>query len=230
MSKKLEGSTYSLTVEGQCEKLYFEHLKNLINNCPTKRYHCVYKPEIRVKKSPFSHAKSFPSLGIPFFHIQDIEDHNDKFQREKFEDLLRDIKQAKRIVDYKLGYSNLTFDLWMCLHKKDMVVSRGHRKEYVIDINNAFNKHFEDIDDYKKEQEFKNILETITLDDVKAAIKRAKKIRYNNENGLSNIPNQRKVKHSNFEYFCENPDLNIHEIVEQMLKDCLGSELEDCNL
>lgn len=222
MPKRLEKSTYSLTVEGQCEKLYFEHLKNLINNCPTKKKHCVFKPEIKVKTSPFSHAKSFSSLRIHFFHIQDIEDHNDKFQREKFEDLLRDIKQAKQLVDYKLGYSNLTFELWMCLHKKDVTISRGHRKEYVIDINSAFNKHFEDIDDYKKDPEFKDILATITLDDVREAIKRAKKIRLNNEIGLSNIPNQRKVKHSNFEYYCENPDLNIQEIVEQMLNECLG--------
>lgn len=35
MRKRLENSTYSLTVEGECEKLYFEHLKKLINTNKT---------------------------------------------------------------------------------------------------------------------------------------------------------------------------------------------------
>lgn len=221
MNKRLQNSTYSVTVEGQCEKLYFEHLQTLINLCPNRKKNCIFKPEIKVKAEPYKYAKGLSYLKNPFFHIQDIEDHNDKYQREKFENLLRDIKLANQLVDYKLGYSNLTFDLWICLHKKNVIISRDHRREYVNDINNAFNKHFESIDDYKKEYEFKEILETITLNDVKKAIERAKKIRSNNENGLSNIPNQRKVNHSGFEYYCENPDLNIQEIVEKILNDCL---------
>lgn len=221
MEKRYQNSTYSLTVEGQCEKLYFEHLKLLINACPNKKKNCVYKPEIRVKANPSSHAKGFAFLKIPFFHIQDIEDHNEEFQRKKFEELLKDIKDANQLVDYQLGYSNLTFDLWICLHKKNITVSRGHRKEYVHDVNSAFNKKYSNIDEYKREKEFKAILSTITLDDVKAAIERAKIIRLNNQIGLSNISNQRKTTYCGFEYYCENPDLNIQEIVEKIINDCI---------
>ena len=135
--------------------------------------------------------------------------------------MLKDIKDANQLVDYQLGYSNLTFDLWICLHKKNITVSRGHRKEYVHDVNSAFNKKYSNIDEYKREKEFKAILSTITLDDVKAAIERAKIIRLNNQIGLSNISNQRKTTYCGFEYYCENPDLNIQEIVEKIINDCI---------
>lgn len=42
MRKRLENSTYSLTVEGECEKLYFEHLKKLINTNENRKRNCVF--------------------------------------------------------------------------------------------------------------------------------------------------------------------------------------------
>ncbi len=221
MDKRLEKSTYSLTVEGECEKLYFEHLRELINECQNKKKQCVFKPDIKVKANPLSFARRFSNLSIPFFHIQDIEDYDDVFQRDKFQHLLLDIKSAKKLVNYKLGYTNFSFDLWMCLHKIDVKVSRGHRKEYLHDINRAFNTKYQYIDEYKRENDFKSILNTISLDDIKKAIKRAKQIRNINEQGLSNIPGQKKIEYCGFEYYCKNPDLNIQEVVEKILNECL---------
>ena len=67
MVKRLQYSTYVLTVEGECEKWYFEHLRNLINANEDKKKTCVYKPDIKTNKNPKSYAKSFASLRVPFF-------------------------------------------------------------------------------------------------------------------------------------------------------------------
>ena len=221
MVKRLQYSTYVLTVEGECEKWYFEHLRNLINANEDKKKTCVYKPDIKTNKNPKSYAKSFASLRVPFFHIQDIEDYNDPLQRKKFEDLLRDIKEARRIVNYNLGYSNFTFDLWICLHKKDMPTSKAHRGDYVTDINEAYGTHFEYIDEYKNEHNFKTILSTITLNDVRNAIKRAKKIRDDNEKDISTALHQKKIEFSNFSFYSEYLDLYVQDVVEKILKYCL---------
>ena len=176
MVKRLQYSTYVLTVEGECEKWYFEHLRNLINANEDKKKTCVYKPDIKTNKNPKSYAKSFASLRVPFFIFKILEDYNDPLQRKKFEDLLRDIKEARRIVNYNLGYSNFTFDLWICLHKKDMPTSKAHRGDYVTDINEAYGTHFEYIDEYKNEHNFKTILSTITLMMLEMQLKELKKL------------------------------------------------------
>ena len=84
VTKRLHNQTYSLTVEGECEKLYFNHLKKLINNEEKRIANCQYEPSISVKKNPLKQAKALNGYSNKFFHIQDIEDYDDEFQKNKF--------------------------------------------------------------------------------------------------------------------------------------------------
>ena len=94
----------------------------------------------------------------------------------------RKIKRERTDLKYTLGYSNLTFDLWMILHRKECNGIFAHKKAYLKEINKAFSKNFISLDKYKEEKNFKNILENyINLEEVEIAIKNAKKIRESKE-------------------------------------------------
>lgn len=213
MRKRLENSTYSLTVEGECEKLYFEHLKKLINTNENRKRNCVFKPEIS-KRKPLSFAKANAHITTPFFHIQDIEDYNDERLKLKFNNLLKELKAAKKIVNYDLGYSNYSFELWICLHKLDMFSFKHNRNDYYIDINKGFNTNYKSCNEFKEKNEFLKLLSNITLEDVSSAITRSIKIKERKEN-------KKKISLYNFEFYKDNPDLSIHEIVKTILNDCL---------
>lgn len=66
---------------------------------------------------------------------------------------------------YHSAYSNFTFDLWMVLHRRD-VVHCGDRKQYLRQINAVFGTDFQKMDEYKKEANFKAILASIGIKDV----------------------------------------------------------------
>lgn len=216
-------STYTLTVEGECEKYYFEHLLKLINNDPSNVKTCVFKPSISFKK-PSSMARGISNKSGVFFHIQDIEDYENFFQQNKFKDLIKDISDANKVsknLSYTLGYSNFTFELWIILHKINLTLSVAHRKDYLQHINIAYGTRYSRLKDYKSEVEFKKILQAITLDDVRNAITRANTIRDANNNGTTSTAHQKKVKYSNYEFYSQNPDLDIQRIVGRMIDDCL---------
>ena len=44
--------------------------------------------------------------GIPFIHIQDIEDYYDDYQKSKFFDIIDEMRKAEEIfsISYELGY------------------------------------------------------------------------------------------------------------------------------
>ena len=57
-----------------------------------------------------------------------------------------------------------------------MPTSKAHRGDYVTDINEAYGTHFEYIDEYKNEHNFKTILSTITLMMLEMQLKELKKL------------------------------------------------------
>lgn len=208
---------YYLSVEGDTEKWYFEYLQKLINR--EENLSCKVKFDIKINKSIESRAKSIPAIfKMKAFHICDYESNED-LHNEEFDRILCELKNVKKInknVDYKLGYSNFSFDLWMILHKKQQKGSVSHRKQYVKGINQAYNENFQFIDDYKEEENFKRILKKIELKDVICAVKNANEIRKMNEENSKD----RCRTYGKFTYYTENPDLTINECVEQILKEC----------
>lgn len=227
-NKRLFNQTYTMTVEGECEKYYFEHLKKLINENKSRIANCQFKPDIAVKKSPLKHAKAFNGLDNKFFHIQDIEDYYSEEHKKVFYNTLEELKNARKYVKYyKLGYTNFSFELWILLHKRDMTHSISNRKKYISIINESYGTNFEHIGDYKEEQNFKKILNQISLDDVYQAIKRAKEIRLCNECETCKAQNQKLEEYCNYTFFTVNPDLDIHEIIETILVDCFGKKISE---
>lgn len=208
---------YYLSVEGETEKWYFEHLQKLINN--KEELPCTVKLYIKINKSIKSRAKAIPApFKIKAFHICDYESNSDVHTKQ-FENVLKELKEVKKInknINYKLGYSNFSFDLWIILHKKQQKGSVSHRKNYITGINEAYNEKFKFIDDYKEEDNFKMILSKISLEDVIYAISNGNEIREMNEKNSKD----KYKKYGQFGYYTNNPDMTINECVEQILKEC----------
>ena len=87
--------------------------------------------------------------------------------------------------------------------------------QYLDPLNRAYGEHFENLDQYKHENNFKRLLSTLTLDDVRSAVERAKAIMQTNQ-GNGYVLQQYK----GYKYYNENPSLSVWEIVEKILSDC----------
>ena len=125
----------------------------------------------------------------------------------------RDAKKLFPKLNFCIGYSNYTFEVWIISHKAH-VKYEVHRKNYYKQINKAFDKSFSDNDDYKHEDNFKSILDMLTLDDViQNAISECERMR--NANIIDNP--QLKRSEYNFDYYLCNPDTSLHEFVKIVL-------------
>lgn len=130
-------------------------------------------------------------------------------------DNMKKAKELGKQITYKFGYTNFTFDLWIILHKVDCNSQFSHRRQYIVPINRAFNENFDGMNEYKHEDNFKRILNQLTLMDVINAVNRAKFImQCNKENGYV------LQTYKGYKYYKENPSLAIWEVIEKILKDC----------
>ena len=209
-----------MSVEGvNCERLYFEHLKKLINSSGKNKYNLALTPKV-VAPLDFAKRNSYKpkDKAILFMHIQDIEDYNDEVQRRKFLSLIDDMRKAETIFDikYQLGYSNYTFELWMLLHVTDMNYSVQDRYAYLAPIKQHFHKQYRSLDDFKREEEFQSILDTyVTLESVKTAVERANRIVASNGEQGKTCDDYRGIR-----FYHDNPDLSIHEVVLKIFEIC----------
>ncbi|MCL2722702.1 MAG: RloB family protein [Treponema sp.] len=215
MVKRKRTKTYLFTVEGETEKWYFEWLRNLINNTEESFYKVSLKTTIQ--KNPLKYVKSLYNIyETDIYHFCDYESNEDCHVKN-FKDTMSNLKAAKKLnkkIDYRLGYSNFTFDLWIILHKMDCNGPKNHRDHYLAELNKSYNEHFENMDSYKSEDNFKRILGTLNLSNVTEAVKRAKSIMEENKKHY-------KLHECNgYKYYTNNPSLTVGEAVEQILMDC----------
>ena len=208
---------FYLTVEGETEISYFEHLKNLVNACDNAEY--KLKLVIR-KQNPISFIKSVTPIEMRAFHIFDYEGNSPEHNKN-FEKNLKDVQAAVElkktgIEHYKIGYSNLCFELWILLHKIKYSALVSGAANYLQQINKSYQTDFKRLEDYKQKRHFeRQVLPKIKLEDVLQAIKYAKEIRNNN---AQTSKQNRQI--GGVTYYYDNPDLTIHECVEEMLKEC----------
>lgn len=207
---------YYFSVEGETEKWYLEWLKDCINKLEESNYKVAI--DCKVEKDPYRHAKKLTIAGkTEVWHLSDYES-NDEFHVGQFMKTIDNLKKASSMgknITYKFGYSNFTFDLWIILHKIDCNGSKIDRKHYIKEINKAYNKDFMDMNDYKHHDHFKSCLQQLSIDDVKKAIERSKRIMESNQaNGYQ------LQKYKGYSFYRENPSLMVWEIVEKILKDC----------
>lgn len=214
-SRKTSISCY-FSVEGETEKWYLEHLQSLINSSEKAEYSVRFI--VKIKKDPREMVKALTFTDkITINHICDIESNSDEHTKI-FLATLDNMKSACSMgkkASYRLGYSNFAFDLWIALHKGDCNAQLADRKQYLKYLNNGFAEQFTSMDEYKEEDNFKRCLEKITFDDVLAAIERAEKIMSNNQSSGYILYEYKK-----YTYYTENPSLSVHEIIEDILKQC----------
>lgn len=211
MDRKTYNQYYFL-VEGECEERYLRWLQNLINQEPDRIANVSFTIKRNIRM--VSWVKHLPLMGkTQIVQVVDYEG-NQPNDRQTFLNMLNDIHRASQIkqVDCQLGYSNLTFELWILLHKIDYRVPLNTKAQYLEQLNRAFHKNFETLKKYKQEKNFQSVLQTITLDDVKKAISRAEKIRKYNEQNFHKEVYKRK-----YIYFKDNPDCSLQEVVKAVL-------------
>ena len=128
---------------------------------------------------------------------------------------LKDVKKLGKDIVYKWGYSNLSFDLWMILHRKNCNAELTGVNNYLSHINNAFDAQFESMKKYKEEANFKRCLEQLELADVATAILRAKAIMQRNESDQYPL-----TRFKGYAYYLHNPSLDLWQPISQILIDC----------
>ncbi len=216
MAKYKSTKKYYFSVEGETEHWYLKWLQEKINETSESTYKVSL--DCPVQKNPLKRAKTLVVTGkTEICHISDYESDEPVHVRE-FKETMDNMKKSKELgkqINYKFGYTNFSFDLWIVLHRADCNGSFAHRRQYLVTINRAFDEHFESMDDYKHENNFKRILNTLTLQDVIAAVNRAKFImECNIENGYV------LQEYKGYYYYKENPSLAIWEVIETILKNC----------
>lgn len=217
MKKKIP--KFIISCEGETEVFYFNHLQNLLKVEG-------YKIEIKAKKQTVSSIiKSqqglYSQLGEKIIaKVEDIEASNEE-TRTRLEKSVKAINTAsKHVKRAQLYISNISFELWLLLHKSDMVKKVDKVNDYLPFINKNYRKKFDSLCDYKQQKNLYGIIQSINLDDVKRAVKRARMIRNCNTKNNSHA----KVNINGFEYFSCNPDLSVHELVRDILYE-LGIEI-----
>ena len=214
-NERKQAIKYYLSVEGQTEKWYFENLKKLINQEVRAKRNVNFT--IKVSQNPVKVAKSISTISkTVLYHITDYEG-NQQSNITAFHNMIDKIDQAEKLgknIECKLGYSNLSFDLWVVLHKSECNSSFSSPKSYLSKINDGYNTKYEDMDSYKEEKQFKKLLEKISLDDVVFAVKRSEMIMKQNQRSIS------PVIYNGHSYYKENPSLSVWEVVNKILTDC----------
>ena len=206
---------YYFSVEGETEQLYLSWLQNQINtNAEVKER---VKFDIKVEMNPISRVKGLKILQTTeIVQIFDMEGERES-DIKRFNGVLAQMKTAQRqgkTVKFILGYSNLSFELWMLLHKTDMNISLTGCLDYLSYINRLYEERFENLKQYKERRNFIRILGKLSLPDVRQALLRASKVHKANE--------QRGYKECNvmgYKYYRENPSLSIDAVISRILKE-----------
>ena len=206
-------NTFYVSVEGYTEMKYLDRVQYLINQGN-------FKTKVKfIKKisKPTSFVKAYSNgfSEYPYFHICDYEGNTDE-DNKKFMHVLDDLKNARLIKKSKfnLAYTNLCFELWLILHKKQFGKQIFNKESYRQEINSAYGLDFNSWDDIKKDENLDKIINQIQIQDVILALQRAKSI---NEYSVENFAIQ---KYKGSEFYKENPSLNINEFIELVLKKC----------
>lgn len=209
-------SKYYFSVEGETERWYLEWLQKTINACSTSSSKVVF--ECPVQPNPLKMAKNIVITSkTEIYHLSDYES-DEPIHVKEFQETMDNMKKACSVgkqIKYFFGYTNLTFDLWIVLHMSNCSASINDRKQYLSYINKAYGENFESMTDYKKEANFKRILNKLTINNVIDAIHKSEKIMKNNHDMGYTLH-----QYKGFKYYRENPSLEIHTVIKKILTEC----------
>lgn len=204
---------YFFSVEGETEKWYLNWLQEQINTCNYANARVEFK--VSVEKNPKKKVKSLNIMGkTEIWHVFDFEEIQNEQSFKKTLDHMKEAEALGKKVVYKLGYTNLTFDLWIILHKQCLKNTLNHKRQYLKELNRVYDEQYVSMNEYKEERNFKRILSKLSLNDVIQAIEYAKDIIYKRSND-----GHVEIKYKKYSYYKENPSLSLHIIIAKVLKD-----------
>ena len=176
--------------------------------------------DISIGTKPLQRAKKLSVTSrTEIWYLFDFEGDTPQYI-QRFNNVLNEMSQANKIgkdIIYKCGYSNLSFELWLILHKINCNSHQLSPKGYLKFINSSFGENFNNLSDFKKEKDYIRCLSKLQLSDMQVAIERAKKIQLSNkENGCQ----LRRNKDGKYTYYIENPSLDIWIAIKKILNEC----------
>ena len=153
MAKRKTTRKYYFSVEGETEKWYLNWLQKTINDTRNAKARVSFS--IKVEKNPCACVNRISSLQktTELVHVVDVEG-SDISSRKTFSGILGNLSKAMDIksgIRYSLGYCNLSFELWIILHKTDCFGTFSSKDAYLPFINREYKTHFSGMRDYKKE-------------------------------------------------------------------------------
>ncbi len=214
MANRKKNLRIYFSVEGETEKWYLNWLQQQINASEASKLSVKF--DVKVEKDPVKRIKQTAFFEeATFIHFFDIESQ-EAAHVQQVQTTLDRLKLAKEYkpVTYKLAYSNFAFELWILLHKCAFTKSLTHRSQYLQPINKTFGENFENLHQYKHQDNFARILSKLTLSDVVTAIKNAKTIED------QNVLQYKAVRYKGCSYYKENPSLSVGRIIEEILQKC----------
>ena len=216
MTPRKQTLTYYFSVGGETEQWYLEWLEAQINANEHANY--IVKFITKVQKDPVSFIKKLVvQKKTTIWHLSDIEGSSDE-QIQTVHNTLGRLKEAKGLgksIIYRWGYSNLSFDLWMILHKQNCNAELTDVGKYLSHINRVFDEHFESMKEYKEEANFKRCLGKLTFPEVLTALSKAKSIMQRNKQDGYPI-----TQFKGYRYYIHNPSLDLWQPIEAILSDC----------
>lgn len=209
--KRKQHNKYTVwTSEGQTEKLYLNWLAQQLSQ--QTRYNVSINCD-RVTQNEIVRKSARADGFQPIFYVTDYDgqDHDKSFQNT-----LRYLRDSVNgwSLEIELCYSNLSFELWLILHKISCGGELVKNDHYLSIINKAFNKRFESMDDFKKASGLNSCLALLTLDDVVSAIGRSEEI-------VKGYSKDCVTRFCGYTYIKQNPSLSIQNLIKQIvITDC----------
>lgn len=208
-----ENEKYFFSVEGETEVWYFEYLNKLIND-QLERLGADFTVSLDAKKSrpaKYIKSRSFVKKGQELIHVFDHEGDVVRFKKTLDEMTLARQKDAV----YRLGYTNVSLELWLLLHKQDCFGNVPNVNAYLPRLNQSFDTNFRNLGELKSEHGFKQLLSKIELTDVHSAIVRAEQIHQ------QRLDSAEQEHCKSYAWFNENPSLSLHLCIKKILDLCV---------
>lgn len=208
--REIVEDTYYFVVEGDCEELYLLFLKNIINLNKSPDKGSIQFKIIRKKRFSAKIKNSGIAKNTTIYYVYDYE--NSKDFRCEIDTIVNFRKETKSKYTHILCYTNLSFELWMILHKNDMNKVLNNVKQYKKYVNKAFGKCYESISDFKVKSNFEDCLSQIGLPEIRQAIKREKNMME------SRCETDNLSTYGEFKFYENNPSLNIGSVISEILE------------
>lgn len=187
MEKRIS-KAYSCYFEGQQEKKYFKHISKKLSE---------YNRNISIK---FNEVEKLKTLDRGSTGLKKIAFFDYDCNQVNFEQCVCMCKKTKPY------YTNLNFDLWLLLHKKQFAKVVSNNNDYQNEIREVYN--LPKNANIKNEKTIDKMLEQIGLEEIEFAINNAKEI--------MNRKTPEDIKYINKFIYYDNPSMNIHEFIDEL--------------